>query len=495
MEDRIDERNRSVAMAIARELDGEIKRLKTQVLGVKLWSQPGLRDTALILQYLRSQNPDLKIIGGGGHADYFLGRVLKAIPALDALAIADGELALNGYIRWLNGEELLENVPNLLYRNDKGEVQANATARNDAFPTDRIYPCFEPDVYPAMSTLSQKMMTIPFEDSRGCQVGCGFCAHPIKSGHMRLRHVDGVVDEMEFLNKRYGFLHFTGSGSNTPFTHACRIYEEMKRRGLDLACNFFQSLRDFRVDKAQAMLDSHIPLLWIGIESASETLLNASGSFDKRRDMGRTRDICEFLNQAKIGYITSLIFPGLGETEETRRETVEFIRTIGLGHIVIYPPLLQPRTPWMQSPHIEWRDQELFLQVSQYGLEEVENRVLPPMAVSEEINESVLIDGKPYREIYYENVRFREDMDRVCAGERGYKREFRFTEGLQPFVEGINDAFWKVDQALVNGDFEQARAAMTRFNVLATAGSISATSHVARRFGRTDVLTERIENR
>jgi len=468
----VEERNGRIAAEIARELEATIAQERVDVLAVKLWTQPSLHHVSSVLRHLRHRFPHLPIIGGGGHVDYFTTRVLDTIPTLDAAAYGDGEMAFLGYMRFLSGEIPLEQVPNLIYRLN-GTTRMNSAVANAQFKDEVVCQDFEPDTYLAMNSEYLKMKTIPLEDSRGCQFSCGFCAHPIKSGMLRLRNVEVVLDEIAHLNRRYGLLHFTGSGSNTPFYHASRIYRGLKDRRLDVALNFFQSTRDFQLEKADIMLESNIPLFWIGLETAAEGLLD--DSLDKKRSMPKTRQVCEFLNRARIGYIMSVIYPVLGETEETKQKTIDFIREVSEGHLVIYPPLVQPRTPWMVSPHVQWLDEELFLGRSQYGLEEVENRVLPPIVADEELNRSVLLNGKTYREIYCDTVRFRDEMNQLYAGKRGYQRDFPATPHLEPFIRQLNETFYTVDKSLSNGRFDEARQSMAEFNKLATAGSITAT--------------------
>lgn len=476
IDEQVDERNRRVAREIAEEICVDIVARQVDLLAVKLWTQPSLDEVELILSHVKHRFPDIKIVAGGGHVDYFQERVLTSFPVIDAAAYADGELGMVGFADALAGRTQLYAVPNLIYR-DGMHVRTNAVAENEGFKQGRTYPLFDADVYPAAAADDLKMKTTTFEDSRGCQYACGFCAHPIKSGRLRLRDVDACVDEVQHLNERHGFINFSGSGSNTPFLHAKRLYESFSSRGLDVAVNFFQSLRDFRVNKAEALTNAHIPLLWVGVESADQGLLG--DTYDKRRDMDATREVCTFLNEHHIGYIMSLIYPSLGETPESTQNTIDFVRSVGLGHIVVYPPLLQPRTPWMHSKDVTWLDRESFLDVTQRGLEEVENRVLPPLLSSDRLNASVLLNGKPYRDIYVENLRFRGKLDEVCGGPRGHQRPFDFTDELAPFMSQLNKAFSTIDTSLETGDFDAARRELRSFNKLATAGSVGESRRVA----------------
>jgi radical SAM superfamily enzyme YgiQ (UPF0313 family) len=478
IDDEVDRRNMRVALEIADEISADVVQRDIDLIGIKLWTQPSLREVAAMLGVIKHRHPQVRIVGGGGHVDYFQQRVLESIPALDAVALADGELALAGYAEYLAGGIAdPSSVPNLIYRAGATFV-ANPVQENPHFTQGRVLPLYDADVYPAMSAPDLKMKTITFEDSRGCQFSCGFCAHPIKSGGLRLRAIDSIVEEIKTQNERHGFINFSGAGSNTPFSHANKLFQAFEQHELGIAVNFFQSLRDFRPKKADAMLRAQIPILWVGVETADQALL--ADSYDKRRDMQHTKEVCQFLNEHHIGYIMSLIYPSLGENDESTENTVEFVRSVGLGHIVVYPPLLQPRTPWMESPHITWLDRGLFLEVSQLGLEEVENRVLPPMLRSEELNESVLLNGLRYRDIYVQNLAFRARLDSVCGGDRGYQRDIGYTPSLAPFMRQLNSSFATIDKSLQDGEFDLARTQMARFNELATAGSVAGAAELAK---------------
>ncbi|HBN08769.1 MAG TPA: hypothetical protein DD435_09015 [Cyanobacteria bacterium UBA8530] len=126
----------------------------------------------------------------------------------------------------------------------------------------------------------------------------------------------------------------------------------------------------------------------------------------------------------------------------------------------------------MNHPSVQWIDRELFLESTQYGLEDRENRVLPPLVTNEGANASVILDGRTYAQVYAEYVRFVAEVDRVCGGARGGKREFLFTDALAPFIARYNEMYWRIDRALESGDFDDARQAVRAFNEIATAGSI-----------------------
>lgn len=465
------ERETSEARAIGRELSRKIADQRIDLLGVKLWTQPSMHAMREILDEVRAAHPTIEIVVGGGHVDYFLSRVLSDLPAVDGAVYGDGEMGLMGWLAASAGRLDFRDVPGLIWRGAEGAV-TNPPLDNPNFPEQTVIPSFSQEMYPAAAG-GEKMLSIAVEDSRGCQYACGFCAHPVKSGMMRLREVESLLHEMERLNEEHGFVHFFGAGSNTPFTHARRIYESMYQRRFDVAAGFFQSLRDFNLDKAGIFRNVHIPLIWVGLETASQDLL--SGPYDKRRDMERTKRVCEFFNEARIGYILSVIFPSLGETEKSAKETLDFLKHVGLGRVVIYPPLVQPRTPWMDSESLQWVDRELFMESSMYGLEERENKVLPPMVSDRGLNESVRINGKSYKEIYYESVQWRQTASRVAGDDRGHERYLEYTPEMSTFMSTLNYCFADIDDALESGEFEVAQLALDRFNRVATAGSIEAT--------------------
>ncbi|UCD07647.1 MAG: radical SAM protein [Candidatus Aenigmatarchaeota archaeon] len=181
---------------------------------------------------------------------------------------------------------------------------------------------------------NRKYLTIVF--SRGCPHGCSFCTAPFYYGSKsRVRKIDSVIKEIEFMKRNYGVNEFLIYSDNFIFNKdsvkkLCRrIIEE------DLEIRWMCATRVDGVDDEtlEIMKKSGCWLISFGIESGSQTILNKNMkniTIEKSREaVGKAK---------KMGIITygHFIFGLPGETEETIKETLDFSTSIGLDFADFY---------------------------------------------------------------------------------------------------------------------------------------------------------------
>lgn len=125
------------------------------------------------------QKAGAKVILGGNHASAIAEEILKNRPAINVVAYNDGEEALVGYLKFLSGQEKIENVPNLVWR-QKDQVVRNPLRLLD--PKDIPAPAYDL-VDLKKYFLFQKRNQFPFRaleftSQRGCvnKPLCAFCA-------------------------------------------------------------------------------------------------------------------------------------------------------------------------------------------------------------------------------------------------------------------------------------------------------------------------------
>jgi len=121
------------------------------------------------------------------------------------------------------------------------------------------------------STVGTKTLEVVW--SRGCPYGCVYCINSRNDGRYRLRSVDKVIDEITFLKDRYGI---------NDVVFASEVFSVRKDRVLEL-CARLQPLslswtavtRADLLDEelAEAMADAGCRWVFVGIESADDTLL------------------------------------------------------------------------------------------------------------------------------------------------------------------------------------------------------------------------------
>jgi radical SAM superfamily enzyme YgiQ (UPF0313 family) len=386
----------------------------------------------------------------------------------DILLYGESELALIPLLEAVDKQENFFSVPNALFEYD-GKVIRTKEKRLKEFSCDDVMAVYDDNIYLAMAGNS-KMKLICVEDSRGCNCRCNFCMHPIKSGQtIRLKSIRQFMTELIYLNKTYGFCNYFCSGSNTPYTHFVNIIKEIKKEKLDVCLSFFQSCRDFEVDSIDVLSNSNLLFLWIGAETGSQILLDKA--INKRSNIDNVKGICRLLRHVGVNYVISCIYPLPGENCVTTKEHLDFITNCNPDCIILSPPLVQPRTNWfISNEYIEVINRDDFVINSMFGLEEVENKILPPMVSNQLLSSSIRINGKTYRDIYFDYYRFSNLFNESSNFVESFNGSITRTEQL---VRLTNETNKKIKFALLDGSFINAKEALVRYNELVTSGSIS----------------------
>lgn len=161
--------------------------------------------------------------------------------------------------------------------------------------------------------------------SRGCPFGCSFCAYS-KMG-FRVRSPENIVNELKWLKSEFkikSFLFFDDlvGLKKDHFEKVCELIIESNLKLKWSACTRANLLTDKMVKLMKKAGCIEIP---IGIESGSEKIL-------KLVNKGITLD--DIRNAAKILHKNKMLFYGMaiiglpGETKETIKETLKFIKEI-----------------------------------------------------------------------------------------------------------------------------------------------------------------------
>jgi radical SAM superfamily enzyme YgiQ (UPF0313 family) len=140
------------------------------------------------------------VVLGGSHVSAVPEAVLSH-PCVDYVIRGEGERPFVALLRYLQGQQRLENVPNLGYKQDG---QLHFTTLEDNYPLDQLpFPDLS-DFIPASYTLADKPLTFMIT-SRSCPHKCSFCSvHTTFGTTYRRRPIDHVLAEID-LRYRQGY--------------------------------------------------------------------------------------------------------------------------------------------------------------------------------------------------------------------------------------------------------------------------------------------------
>jgi radical SAM superfamily enzyme YgiQ (UPF0313 family) len=124
------------------------------------------------------------------------------------------------------------------------------------------------------SIITARGITLPMLSSRGCPYTCGYCPYLVNSRY-RVRRAENVVEEIEYLAKRYGICGISFRDPMFTFhrSRTMEIAQGILSKGLNI--RFGIETRTDKLDEEQLRLLHRAGLrsLEIGIESSDEGLL------------------------------------------------------------------------------------------------------------------------------------------------------------------------------------------------------------------------------
>jgi p-methyltransferase len=296
-----------------------------------------------IVKFIRSHDAQVKIIAGGpliaNHFRSYQGKelayVLSSIGADIYVHESQGEHTLAQLIDCLKAGADLARVPNIAYQ-DQGQLQQTARApeSNDMDAAAIDWLAFPPAVLGP---------TVQTRTARSCAFSCTFCAYPLRAGKLTLTGLETVDKEFSALQalgiKNVVFIDDTFNVPLDRFKAICRLIIE---KGYQF--NWFSYFRCSNSDEEaiELMAKSGCAGVFLGIESGSPSVLK---NMHKAARVEQYLKGVGLLRQHHILTFGSFITGFPGETEQTVRETIDFIQTAGPDYYRTQLWYCEPGTP------------------------------------------------------------------------------------------------------------------------------------------------------
>ena len=427
--------------ALGQELVAQVREHGITAVGFKLWNGDGLEGAVQLAGVIRRVCPGVRVFGGGPMVDFFMEGLLGPAAPFDALVYGEGEetiqqLAEMGAVATSFGE-----IPNLLYRKDGRVLRTGERIIEDL---DGLpLPLYAPEVYPALRG-DDKIKIVVVDESRGCANQCAFCVHPMKSHRrLRLKSIPRLMQEIEQLDRAFGYRTFRFAGSCTPYGLLNAFAAEAVRRQRPLVYASFAHLRNTGEADFGLLRQSGCVALFFGIESGCQRLL------DRMRKGVRADTVAETFrraNAAGIFTVGSLIYPAPGEDAASRQETLDLIAAAHPGSVALQPPVVAPRTDWFDHAAdygIAFRDRDAYVQ----ALMRWKAKLLLPTALWRPL--AVTVDGKPYKRVLKETAEFGRQLSALgvltSVSDDAYLMSVRAGTEIRAFRDDTLRAFFTGD--------------------------------------------------
>ncbi|MGE3727279.1 MAG: radical SAM protein [Candidatus Sericytochromatia bacterium] len=338
----------------------------------------------------KSLRPEAHLILGGGIATSTPMFMVKRLP-IDSAVLEEGEVTFSHFLYQLEHKLPLSEVPGLAWKEQTSEgekIHNNglrpSIAAQDAgldhlpWPLRQLWPV--DDIYKVnpVGHLNWKSKWIdgqateesPFSvsmiGSRGCPYAvkaCDYCYASYLGAKYRLRSPHEVVNEMEYLQQRYGvsYIHFLDDLLMTDYRWAIAFCEELLKRKAEtgfeiiwggtcrtniVADDIARGRKQGRKHMLEYAFEAGMRQVGFGIESASPTILK---SIDKSGQTLEKMEIAVKEVQRIFGYADcSFIIGSPGESKTTVEETVEFCKKVDLHPEVFFFTTAYPGTTFWQ---------------------------------------------------------------------------------------------------------------------------------------------------
>jgi len=363
------------------------RRYSPKIVGITA-STPTYPNALSMARFVKAWRPECPIVLGGPHATCAPAQCILD-PTIDFVCIGEGERPMVDLVGALLDERTDPlSIPGFCIRTQNGQPHFTGQSPRD--------PSLDSLPFPARDLLDlnayhQKGSII---SSRGCPIGCHFCACAAIAGRVYRAHtLPYVIREMEHLHSVYGCTSFDFH-DDTFNLYPARVHEfcrTLKAQGMAVKWGCFCRAAPFTQDMASDMAQAGCTVVQFGVESGSERVLQSIG---KRISTAQVRAAVLAASQAGIQEVACGFIVGHpADTEESIRETIEFglqLRQLGATRLT-----LSLLTPYPGTSVYENRDQLgvrlLTTDWEQYTFSRV-------------VAENAHLTAEPLRQLYAEGV-------------------------------------------------------------------------------------------
>ncbi|UCH98258.1 MAG: PhpK family radical SAM P-methyltransferase [Candidatus Aminicenantes bacterium] len=313
-----------------------------------------------IMEFIKKYNRDAKIIVGGpfvsaqvrSREPKGLQSVLRSIRADFYVNSSQGEATLVKLIRALKEGGDIDKINNLYYMNDEGYVSTPVLKEDNPLSENMV----KWDLF--ADRVDDYVMV---RTSRSCPFACSFCGFPQHAGKYQTANLKAVEEELNLLDQIESLRHvdFVDDTFNVPperFKEIVRMI--IKNRYKFLWHSQFRCQYADR-EMVELMKESGCKGVFLGIESGNNQILK---NMNKAVTVEKYLKGIELLKEYGILTFGCFIVGFPGETDETIRDTFNFIEDSGLDFFRTQLWFCDPITPiWeqkekydIQGAHFKW---------------------------------------------------------------------------------------------------------------------------------------------
>jgi anaerobic magnesium-protoporphyrin IX monomethyl ester cyclase len=322
-----------------------IARTPSEVIGVTATTL--LYKSAMkLIGVAKQTQPQAVTVLGGSHGTFWDENALNEYPSLDIVVRKEGERTFIELLERLQNQSGLSGLLGITYRN-KGEIIRNADRPFIEDLDSLPFPAHH--LLPLENLKHNGKILFPLVSSRGCVYWCDFCSTVRMFGRgYRMRSAKNVVDEMQLVHDKYGVnqVTFYDDAFTVDRDRVIKICDELHARKLHMIWDCGTRVDMVDRELMKTMHDAGCIAVWLGVESGSEVIL---GAMNKSIKLNQTRRAYKTAHDVGLMTIANVVLGFPGETEQTARETVRFVKELDPDDVGFYVATPYPGTPMYEQ--------------------------------------------------------------------------------------------------------------------------------------------------
>ena len=273
---------------------------------------------------IKRERPDITVVVGGISPSVDPGFALES-RGIDYAVRGAGEKAL---LALVSGKDP-SRIPGVVSRDfDNGRAEPVRDLDTLPYPARHLLPM---EAYLKQSGRGRRdLRSASVLTSRGCPFRCGFCSiHHIYGHRWHGRSAGNVLEEIRFLVRTYGVRHIEFEDDNLTLDaqRAEELFDGLMRLEPRITWSTPNGTRIDTLDKRllRKMKQSGCAALFLAIESGDPDILKR---MHKQLDPAKVEEVVRICGRLGINTSGIFIVGYPGETEESFRRTVSFIRKL-----------------------------------------------------------------------------------------------------------------------------------------------------------------------
>jgi radical SAM superfamily enzyme YgiQ (UPF0313 family) len=303
----------------------ELANKHVDLLGVQT-TTPTIKQALAVGKITKELHPECTVTMGGYHATFMPEQVLEN-DFVDVVVRNEGEYATLELVDAIENDKPLRNIDGINYRDGDRIVETpkrRPIEDLDAlpFPARHLLPMSEYMLFGRKQVLATMIC------SRGCPMGCSFCASSAMHGRrVRFRSPENAADEMEQVVDDYkvrmvGFMDDTFTLFPKWVDSFCK---GIISRGIDVVWGCTARVDRFNKELLSQMWKAGCRTLLFGVESGNQKILD---NVQKGTKVGQAKRAFKTAKDIGMHTIASMTLGMPGESKTTIDETIGFAKRV-----------------------------------------------------------------------------------------------------------------------------------------------------------------------